>query len=720
MTHTTVIGQPLSRIDGWRKVTGGAQYAAEFNAGPELAYGVIVSATIGNGRIAEIDSTEAEAAAGVLAVLTHRNAPRLAYRPHKGFGVDPLEGERLHILQDDHIHHQGQYIALAIADTFEHATHAASLVRVDYSEETAVTTFVAANVVPPDTAYRDWDRVGDDRRGDADAALTTAPVCVTGEYIIPRENHHPIELHATIAAWEHDTLTLWDKTQWPDNVRDEMAAVFGIPAANVRVISPFVGGAFGSGLRVWPHVTLAALAARYVGRPVKLVLTRRQMTTGVGYRPRTVQRIILGARHDGGLVAIRHECEAETSMYEQYTESVVNMTQYLYSCPNVATHYRTAAMNVSTPSFMRAPGEVSGSFALECAMDELAVAISMDPVELRLRNDTDHDEHRKLPFSSRALRECLMAGSERFEWGRRNPRPGSMHDVKGRVKGWGCAGATYPVYTFPASARAQLLGDGSALVSSACSDIGPGTYTSMTQVAAETLGLPIEQVRFELGDTRFPPAPAEGASALMGSVGSAVRAACAEARRIALARAGEKDSDDLGDVMRRLGEPIEAIGSINPGGEAPRYSMHSFGAVFAEVTVDPYTGMVRVARVVGAYGAGRVINPKLARSQAIGGIVMGIGMALMEHTALDERYGRVVGGTLADYLVPVHADIHDIDVIFLHENDPHINPIGAKGLAELTTVSVAASIANAVYHATGRRIRALPITPEKVLDVPES
>ncbi len=715
MSAAAVMGQPVSRVDGGMKVTGGARYAAEFAPGPPLAHGVVVESTIARGRIVAIDTAPAEQAPGVLAVLTHRTAPKLPYRQHKAV-VDPADGERLHVLQDARVHHHGQPVALVVAETLEQATHGASLVRVTYRERPAVTDFARAATrgVPPGPGGKEAGQPGGTRRGAAAAALKRAAVRVEADYVIPRESHNPIEPHATIAAWDGDRLTLWDKTQWVGNVRDEMAAVFGLPPETIRVISPFVGGAFGSGLRPWPHVTLAAMAARHVGRPVKVVLTRRQMYGGTGYRPRTAQRVALGADRDGRLVAIRHEGVAETSTYEQYAENLLGATRFLYACPNVTTRYRLARMSVNAPTPMRAPGEVSGVFALECAMDELAVALAVDPVELRLRNDATRDEHEDRPFSSRALRECFHLAADRFGWARRDPRPASMRDRQGRLVGYGCAAATYPVYVQAASARTLLLPDGSAVVSTATSDMGPGTYTSMTQVAAETLGLPLDRVRVELGDTRLPTAPVHGGSMTMASVGSAVQAACAEARRRALTRAGQPDAG-LADVMRRLGQPIEATATTDPGEASSRYSMHAFGAVFAEVAVDPALGTARVPRLVGAYGAGRIVNPKMARSQAMGGMVMGIGMALMEETVVDPRTGRVVNGNLAEYLVPVSADVGALDVSFVEEHDPHVNPLGVKGVAELALVGVAAAIANAVYHATGRRVRELPITPDRLL-----
>jgi xanthine dehydrogenase YagR molybdenum-binding subunit len=709
---TAVIGQPISRVDGRQKVTGSATYAAEFDQ-PRQAHGAIVRSTIANGRIASIDAAAAERAPGVIAVLTHRNAPRLAYRPHRA-GVDPAVGERLHVLQDDRVTHQGQPIALVIAESLEQATHAAMLVQVTYSEEAAAINIAIAQPVLPTRQQTDQgeQRPPETRRGDPERALADAEVKVDETYVIPRENHNPIELHATIAAWDGDRLTLWDKSQWVHNTADEIAAVFGIAAENIRVISPFIGGAFGSGLRTWQHVTLAALGARVVGRPVKVMLSRREMYYSVGYRPHTVQRVALGAARDGRLTAIVHDAYQETSTYEEYAEALLETSRFLHSCPNVYTRHRIARMNVHTPTWMRAPGEVSGNFALECAMDELAAALHIDPIELRLRNEPEQDEFKRLPFSSRSTRECYRVGAERFGWRGRNPEPRLMRDGRLLI-GWGMATANYPANYAPASAKARLLPDGSAEVTSAASDMGPGTWTSMTQVAAETLGLPIERVKFTLGDNRMPRTPPHGGSMTMASVGSAVQAACRKVREEALVRGG---ANDLAEAMRRLGQPVEASADVKPGEAAQRFSMHVFGAVFAEVAVDLDLGETRVRRLVGAYGAGRIVNPKMARSQCTGGMIGGIGMALMEHTVVDARNGRVPNANLAEYAVPLQGDApRAMDVIFVEEHDPHVNPLAVKGVGEIAMVGVPAAIANAVFHATGKRIRELPITPDKLL-----
>jgi xanthine dehydrogenase YagR molybdenum-binding subunit len=707
------IGEPISRVDGGQKVTGSATYAAEFDVRGQ-AHGAIVRSTIAKGRVASVDTAIAEQAPGVLAVLTHRNAPQLPYRPHKAV-VDAEVGERLHVLQDDRVNHQGQPIALVVAETLEQAAHAAMLVRVSYVPEQAITdvTQVTPVLLTQEKTDHGAGRPAETRRGDPDRALSAAAVKVDGRYVMPREYHNPIETHATIAAWEGDRLTLWDKTQWVHNTADEIAAVFGIPARNIRVISPFVGGAFGSALRTWPHVTLAALGARVVRRPVKLMLSRREMYYSVGHHPYTVQRVALGASRDGRLAAIIHEGYQETSTYEEFSEALLETSRFLYSCPNVSTRHRVAAMNVHTPTYMRAPGEVSGNYALECAMDELAVALDIDPVELRLRNEPAKDEYKNRPFSSRSTRECYRIAAERFGWSGRNPKPASMQDGNWRI-GWGMATANYPTNYAGASAHARLLPDGSAEVTSAASDMGPGTWTSMTQVAAETLGLPIERVTFTLGDTRLPKAPVHGGSMTVASVGSAVQAACRKAREDALARAG--GSGDLAEAMRRIGMPVEASADVAPGGAARQFSMHAFGAVFVEVAVDAELAQARVRRIVGAYGAGRIINPKLARSQCLGAMIGGIGMALMEDAVVDPRNGRVPNANLAEYALPVHADTPPtMEVIFVPEEDPHVNPLGAKGIGELSMVGVAPAIANAVFHATGKRVRELPIRPERLL-----
>ncbi len=744
MNQSCVIGKPLNRVDGRRKVTGAARYTAEWPL-PNLVQGVLVTSTIASGKVIKVDGSRAEKMPGVLAILSHQNAPRLPLLPQEPRAlVDPSHGKPLHPLQDDTVYYHGQPIAVVVADTLEHALQAATAVRVEYREEKAITEFTAAKPFVP-TEDKSQDRgtkkSPDTKRGDPERALAEAEVRIEETYTIATEHHNPMEMHATTAAWEDSKLTLYDKTQWVDNVRQQVALAFAIPEDDVRVISPFVGGAFGSALRAWPHVFMAAQAARHVGRPVRLVLTRSQMFTVPGYRPYTVEKVALAASKNGKLTAIIHEGTQETSTYEEYTENLLNASRYLYACPNVLTRYRLAALHVNTPTSMRAPGEASGVYALECALDELAVKLGIDPVELRLRNHADTHPEKDKPWSSKSLKECYQQASERFGWARRNPKPSSMRDGRWLI-GQAMATATWPTHRKEATVTVRILTDGRAFVETAASDIGPGTYTSMTQVAAETLGLPMDHVRFDLGDSRMPEAPVEGGSMTMASVGSAVYEAALAARNLVLSiAAADRQSplhnakpDDIraadgrlflksdssrsvtyAELLKKHGRPVEVTKESKPGDESKKYAMQAFGAHFVEVRVDPDLAQVRVSRVVSGFAAGRIINPKTAGSQAIGGVVMGIGMALMEATHRDHRNGRVINSNVADYHMPVHADVPPLEVFFVDEHDPHVNPIGAKGLAELSLVGVAAAIANAVYHATGKRIRDLPITPDKLL-----
>ncbi|MDB5335778.1 MAG: xanthine dehydrogenase [Planctomycetaceae bacterium] len=744
-TSETICGQPMDRVDGHLKVTGRATYAADVRL-DKLAYAALVLSTVSSGRIKHIDSAPAEKSAGVLAVITHHNAARLhSQEQEKRPGVDPEVGEPLSPLQDAVIRYHGQPVATVISETFVQATYAASLVHVVYEDSSGINDFnAAAAKAKPPTPVKGGKpgKSADYQRGDSAAALAKADVRVDAKYSIAAEHHNPMELHATVASWDGARLTLYDKTQWVDNVQEQVALAFRLDKENVRVISPFVGGAFGAALRVWPHVLIAALAARHVKRPVKLVLTRSQNFTIPGYRPKYLQNVSLAATREGTLTAIEHEGIGQTSIYEEYTESLLDTTRQLYACPNVKTHYRLAAMNVNTPASMRGPGEVSGVFALESALDELAVALKVDPVELRLRNFAKEDPEYNLPWSSNSLQACYRQAAQRIGWDQRTPAPRSMSDGN-QLIGYGMATATWPAKRLPASVRVQLKQDGSASIETAGSDIGPGTYTALTQIAADALGLAASQVTVVLGDTNLPTAPVQGGSMTIASIGSAVHEAATAMRNKVIKLAQEDPQSPLhravaSDIEVKAGrlslhkaphtgesyaqllqrhrqETLELTHSSKPGDETKKYAMRSFGAHFVEVRVDRDLGNVRVARVVSAFAAGRIINPKTAHSQAIGGIVGGIGMALLEHTRWDSRNGRIVNSNLADYHVPVHADIHPIEAFFIEETDMYSNPIGTKGLAELSIVGVAAAIANAVYHATGKRLRDLPITLESLL-----
>lgn len=714
---SAVVGQPVSRIDGRAKVTGTAKYAAEFEL-RGMAHAALVLSTIPYGRITDIDTTAAESVPGVQAVIIHRNAPHLPYHPfNQPPQVDPKSGEQLRVFQHDRVLFSGQPVAVVVADTREQAETAAALVKVHYAIEAAPTRFDASRGRPPSEATAKAGRPGETERGDADRALASAAVKVDATYSHAREHHNPMEMHATIAVWHGERLTLYDKTQWIDNDRSEIAHVFGIPEDQIRVISPFLGGAFGSALRTWPHVTIAALAARETGRAVRLELTRRELYTSIGFRPYTEQRVALGADRDGRLTALIDEATAQTSMYEEYAERTLDPPRMTYSCPNVRTRYRLVEMATNTPCAMRTPGIVTGDLALEMAMDELAVALNMDPVELRLRNYAERDENKDLPWSSKELRACYETAAARFDWSQRSPQPRSMRDGRLLV-GQGMATAVYPAERSAASASATIYANGTVAVRTAASDMGPGTYTSMTQVAAETLGLPLTHVHFELGDSNMPYAPVHGGSITMASVGCAVQATCEAVKEKVRALAGTTDASatlDYGVILRQHNlDHIEASAHAKPGEEEEKLSSYAFGAVFADVRVDPHFGRIEVRRLVGAYDIGRVVNPKIARSQCLGGMVGGIGMALLEEAEWDPRFGRVMNSNLAEYLVPVSADVADLDVTFVPCDDRQFNPLGVKGVAELGLCGVAPAIVNAVYHATGIRFRHVPITTDRM------
>jgi xanthine dehydrogenase YagR molybdenum-binding subunit len=732
------VGKPLDRIDGRLKVTGKASFSAEIRVA-NVAYATIVGSTIASGRVTDVDARAAERAPGVLAVLTAKSAPKLPGATEKS----KSGGRVLQLLQDDRVLYDGQPVAVVVADTFERATRAAAMLDVRYAPANAHAELVPGYpgaIAPPTEPPRPPP---DSSRGDADGAFGSAAVRHEETYSTPHETHNPMEPHATIAVWQGpDKLTIYDATQGIFNVKRRAAEVFGIPPDNVRVISHFLGGGFGCKGSPWSHVLLAAMAARVAGRPVKLVLTRQQMFAFVGYRPPTFQRLALAADHGGKLVAIRHEVLSQTSQFDEFMEPSAYITRMLYACPNVKTSHRFARLDVATPTYTRAPGEASGSFALESAMDELSYKAKLDPLELRLRNYAERDGGENKPFSSKSLKECYRRAADRFGWARRKPEPRSMKD--GRVLvGWGMATASYPARQSPASALARIKADGTALVLSGSQELGTGTYTIMTQIAADALGMPIDKVRFDLGDTTYPEAPLSAGSRTASSVGPAVhRAALAAKKKLALlavadaesplhgfdpekldadngaffARENRTKSESFTAILRRHKlEEIEGNADVKESDDRKNYSCHSFGAQFVEVRVDEDLGEIRVARWVGAFAAGKILNAKTARSQLMGGIVWGIGQALFEHTERDPHSGRIVTKDLVEYHVPVNADVPVIDIVTVDEADSIVNEVGAKGIGEVGIVGAAAAIANAVYHATGKRVRDLPITIDKLI-----
>jgi xanthine dehydrogenase YagR molybdenum-binding subunit len=730
------IGKPIDRIDGHLKVTGAARYAAEFRV-PDAVHAVLVQSTIAAGSIAGVDLRAAQDMPGVLAIITPDNAGKLSHPTNVPQAVaGPL-------LQNNDILFNGQHVAVVVAETLEQAQASAAAVRITYNRTEAATSMdpLLGQAYPP-KSFRNGERPPDSSRGDPDGTFNSGAVKLDATYTTPVEHHNPMEPHATIAAWTGDRLTVWTATQGISGAQDTLAGQFGIDKSDVRVICPYVGGGFGSKGNTWPPATLAALAARTVRRPVKLVLTRAQMFTSNGHRPRTVQKLKLSSDVNGTLISVRHDGISSMSQpaLGEFCEPVALATEMLYACPNLAVSHRLVALNAPLPTYMRAPGEASGVYALESAMDEMAVALQMDPIKFRLQNYAETDPHEGKPFASKALRQCYQAGAKAFGWENRSPEPRSMRDGNILI-GWGFATSTYPTNRRPSSARVRIDRSGNVVVQCGTQDLGTGTYTVMSQVAADTLGVPINRIRFELGDSSLPPAPVSGGSSTVPSVAPAVQAACealaGKIKDLASADlpsvnlhvqprdalsirdgmvAGPGHSISITSLLDRHNQPfLEAETKSQPGDEKKRFSMHAFGAQFAEVRVDPDLGEIRVSRFVGAFDGGRILNAKTARSQLIGGITYGIGMALLEETLVDAETGRIVNSNISEYLLPVNADVPDIQTIIVQNDESNSNPLGVKGIGELPMVGVAAAIANAVYHATGVRVRKVPIRVEDVL-----
>ena len=737
------IGHPMARVDGKAKVTGDARYAAEFHA-PGLLHGVVVSSSIALGTILSLDTSDALRVPGVAFVFTHLNRPDLAWFDKSWRDQDAPKGSPFRPLYDDKIVYSGQPVALVVAQSLEAANYAASLVKIHYAQADSCTDMMALHqdaVEPKNTNMGFAPPPG--KRGDPDTALTAAPFRMDAQYIAPSEHHNPMECHASTVIVEDDgTLSIFDKNQGVFNCQQWLCSIFGLKAEQVRVQSPFVGGAFGSGLRPQYQLFLATMAARELKQSVRVSLTRQQMFT-FGHRPFTWQKVQLACSADGRLQAAVHQAISHTSRIENYAEKVVHWTGSAYTCDNVFLEQKIVPLDIYTPLDMRAPGAVHGLFALESAMDELAHAAGIDPLDIRLINYAETDITENKPFSSKELRACYAQGADRFGWSRRTAEPRSMRDGE-RLVGWGMATGIWEASQNPASARATLGLDGRLTLASGTADIGTGTYTVMTQIAADSLGIGPEQITFKLGDTTLPNAPLEGGSWTVASVGSAVKQAC-EGLREQLAKLARKVKDSpLGsaspdelvfrdgriqlkqDASRsvsfaeamRAGDQLHLVNEVDckPNMlKQKQYSMKTHSAVFVEVKVDEQLGTLEVSRVVSAVAAGRIVNPKTAANQVSGAVVWGISQALHEDSRLDHNLGRFMNHSFAEYHIPVQKDIHEIEVIFVPEEDDIVNPLGVKGVGEIGIVGVAAAVANAVFHATGKRIRDLPITLDKLL-----
>jgi xanthine dehydrogenase YagR molybdenum-binding subunit len=739
------IGRDTRRVDGPVKVTGRAQYASDFHF-PGLLYGVPVEATVANGKVTKLDTAAAEKMPNVRAIFHRENIGKI-FRSVPGQGFEGICDERRPPFEDDTVRYYGQYVALAVADTFEAAKAAADAVRVTYAKEKPnVETELKADDEPDTvpTTIGSTPRLQSER-GDAEGAFAGAPVKLDQTYVTPTETHNPLELHATTAIWEDSKLTLYESTQSIFNTRGVLAQMFGLPQENVRVVTKFVGSGFGSKLWPWTHCSLAAAAARQLGKPVKVVVSRKMMFQTVGHRPRTQQRVRLGANTDGKLVSLQHDYVCHQAILDNYLEDCGEKTAFLYSVPNLRVHFGRARRNVGSPTSMRGPGAVPGLYATESAMNELADQLKIDPVQLRIINEPKLDESLGIPFSSRHMLECLQLGSEKFGWAKRTPEIGSMKR-DGLTLGWGMASATWMAARFPAEATVHLRDDGTVRVACGTQDLGTGTYTNLAQIAAEKTGVPLDKVEVALGDTSLPAGPISGGSMATASVIPAVWIAADQAISSLLSTATttpggpfeRRKPDDLAlesgkvfvkaegpgkgipfaEILRRANVRLATGGGKSEstfGNPKPKFSTHSFGCHFVEVTWQPEIARLRVSRVVSVIDAGRILNPLAGRNQIEGAVVMGVGMALFEHTNYDPQTGAPINSNLADYVVAVNGDAPRIEVHFLDFPDMELNPLGARGIGEIGLAGVAAAITAAVHHAAGVRVRELPVRIEDLL-----
>jgi xanthine dehydrogenase YagR molybdenum-binding subunit len=723
------------RVDGLAKVTGKAKFTAEFKPAG-LTHAVFVCSTIAKGAIKHMNIYEAKNAPGVIDIIYYLNCPSVpGFKPadrSKNPNARDFNGHR--VFYNNMVVSNGQPIALVVADTFERAVHAASLVKVEYIKENAETDFdknkFNDKLLKPRPEYV---------RNQKDA-WATAEVKLEEEYTMPIETHNPMEMHATIAVWEEGKLTVYDKSQGPKGVQAELARIFALDEKNVQVITEFVGGAFGSGLRSWPHVHAAVIAAKKLNRPVKVTLNREQMFTMVGYRPQCWQKIGIGASKDGKLTGIAHHAVSNTSTYEDFAEGIVGVSQYLYDCPNVFTTYKLLPLDINTPTPMRGPGPATGCFALESALDELSYKLNIDPIELRIINNAEIHPVSKLPWTTKFLKECYALGKEKIGWHKRPTVPGSLKE-DGMLVGYGMAVGIFGAGRNAATAKAILKNDGSLLLQSAVSDMGPGTSTAMVKIGSEQMGLEEKKVKFELGDTDYPTGPTQGGSGSATAVGSAVMAVC-DAMKLSLKEIAIENivafknlkPDDIKyengklvaanntasihfmDLLKETGKPELQVSKSSTGfAQRDKYALNSFSVHFVKLHVHPVTGVIKLKHMVSAADAGKIISEKTARSQMVGGAVGGIGMAMTEETLMDHRFGRYINSNFVDYHVPVHADVPPMDIVFPNQPDYIISPTGAKGIGEIALVGVAPAILNAVYNATGKRVRDLPVTPDKVM-----
>ncbi|MCU0568822.1 MAG: xanthine dehydrogenase family protein molybdopterin-binding subunit [Oculatellaceae cyanobacterium Prado106] len=711
---TSVVGTAASRKDGRAKVTGTATYAAEHQLSG-LVHGYVVTSPIAKGRIRSINTTAAAQAPGVIAVYTHQNSPQI-FKPANNWMNSKIYEARLP-LSDDQIHYAGQVVGMVVADTLERARHAAHLVQVDYEPQAPQVNARTANYQPSPPWFGEDFTFNSGSFSTGSAEVTGIEAQIEATYTTEMELHAPMEPHATIAHWQgKDAVTIYEPSQYVLLTQKTYAELLGLAVERVRILSPYIGGGFGSKAFPWPPSILCAAAARDLGRPLKVVNSRRQMTANAGHRSETEQTLKLSATAAGKLVLIEHLAKSCTSPVDVFPEPCTIVTPVMYAAPNIRLEQQLAVMNVGTPTFMRAPGEAPGMWALESAMDELAWTLKIDPVQLRIMNQTQSHQRKNLPFSAKQFTECLEQGAERFGWQGRSPEPRSQvspsQTQDDLLVGWGMAAATFPGYRGATSAKVRLLPDGTAHVLSSGNDMGTGAYTVVGMTAADALGLPLNQIRVELGDSLLPDGGIAGGSQMTASLTPSVALACQEVLKAAEATTAAAAFEKLRQTGRAA---FEATASTAPGEETKQFAFNSWGAHFCEVTVDELLGRLRITRWVSVMNIGRVLNPKTAASQVRGGIIMGMGQALMEECHFDPNTGFPVVYDLATYHFPAHADIPRIEVAFVGEPDLNFNPMGVRGVGEIGITGVAAAIANAVYHATGKRIRSLPILPEKLL-----